>query len=81
MSVKKNFLYNVAYQVLTLVLPLVTAPYLSRVLGSEGLGTYFYTYSVACYFVVFALLSAAYYFGTKNPYLRQLLRGVARSKP
>lgn len=61
MSVKKNFLYNVAYQVLTLVLPLVTAPYLSRVLGSEGLGTYSYSYSVAYYFVMFAMLGVNNY--------------------
>lgn len=61
MSVKKNFIYNVAYQVLTLVLPLVTAPYLSRVLGSEGLGTYSYSYSVAYYFVMFAMLGVNNY--------------------
>lgn len=61
MSVKKNFIYNVAYQVLILVLPLVTAPYLSRVLGSEGLGTYSYSYSVAYYFVMFAMLGVNNY--------------------
>lgn len=61
MSVKKNFLYNVVYQILTLVLPLVTAPYLSRVLGAEGLGTYSYTYAVANYFVLFAMLGVNNY--------------------
>ncbi len=61
MSVKKNFLYNVSYQVLTLILPFVTAPYLSRVLGSVGLGTYSYTYSVAYYFVLFAMLGVNNY--------------------
>ncbi len=61
MSVKKNFLYNVSYQVLTLILPFVTAPYLSRVLGSVGLGTYSYTYSVANYFVLFAMLGVNNY--------------------
>lgn len=61
MSVKKNFIYNVAYQVLALVLPLVTAPYLSRMLGSEGLGTYSYSFSVAYYFVMFAMLGVNNY--------------------
>ena len=61
MSVRKNFAYNVAYQVLALVLPLVTAPYLSRVLGADGLGTYSYTYSVAYYFVLFAMLGVNNY--------------------
>ena len=61
MSVKKNFLYNVAYQVLVLALPLVTAPYLSRVLGANGLGTSSYTYSIAYYFVMFAMLGVNNY--------------------
>lgn len=61
LSVKKNFLYNLAYQVLTIVLPLVTAPYLSRVLGAEGVGTYSWTYSVAYYFVLFAMLGTTNY--------------------
>lgn len=61
MSVRKNFVYNVAYQVLALAIPLITAPYLSRVLGSDGLGTYSYTYSVAQYFVLFAMLGVNNY--------------------
>lgn len=55
-SVKKNFIYNIAYQVLLLLLPLITAPYLSRVVGPSGLGTYSFTYSVSYYFVLFAML-------------------------
>lgn len=61
MSLKKNFLYNSAYQILTLILPVVTAPYLSRVLGSDGVGTYSYTYSIAYYFVMFAMLGVNNY--------------------
>lgn len=56
MSVKKNFIYNLIYQILIMILPLVTAPYISRVLGDEQLGTFSYTYSIASYFVVFAIL-------------------------
>lgn len=50
-SLKRNIGYNFAYQVLILVLPLLTAPYLARVIGAEGVGVYSYTYSVATYFV------------------------------
>lgn len=64
MSVKRNFLYNIAYQLLTVSLPLVTSPYLSRVLGPEGIGAYSYTYSVAYYFVLFAMLGINNY-GTR----------------
>ena len=58
-SVKKNFGYNIAYQVLAIVLPFVTAPYLSRVLGADGVGVYSYSNSVASYFLLFAMLGMA----------------------
>lgn len=61
MSVRRNYLYNIAYQVLTLILPLVTTPYVSRVLGTDGVGTYSYTFSVAYYFVLFAMLGVNNY--------------------
>ena len=37
-SIKLNYIYNVSYQILTLITPLITAPYLSRVLKVEGIG-------------------------------------------
>lgn len=58
-SVKKNFAYNIAYQILAIILPFITAPYLSRVLGAEGLGIYSYSYSIASYFLLFTTLGMA----------------------
>lgn len=58
-SAKKNFAYNIAYQILAIALPFVTAPYLSRVLGAEALGTYTYSYSIASYFLLFTTLGMA----------------------
>ena len=49
-SLKKNLVYNMAYQILVILLPLITAPYVSRVLGAAGLGTYSYVYSISYYF-------------------------------
>ena len=60
-SVKKNFIYNSAYQVLLIITPLVTTPYLSRVLGASGVGLYSYTYAIATYFVMFATLGMSNY--------------------
>ena len=60
-SVKKNFLYNSAYQIFLIITPLVTTPYLSRVLGASGVGLYSYTYAIAAYFVMFATLGMANY--------------------
>lgn len=55
-SVKTNIAYNFAYQVLILALPLITAPYLSRVIGANGVGTYSYSYAIATYFVYIVML-------------------------
>lgn len=55
-SVKKNFAFQIIYQVVILVIPLIVSPYLTRTMGSIALGTYTYTYSIAYYFVVFAML-------------------------
>lgn len=60
-SVAKNYAYNLTYQILTLILPLITTPYISRVLGSEGIGIYGYTYSIATYFILFGSLGVALY--------------------
>ena len=64
-NLKKNFAYQIAYQILTIIFPLITSPYLSRVLGPEGLGEYSYTYSIAYYFSLFILLGVNNY-GTRE---------------
>ena len=55
-SLVMNFVYNVAYQIMNIFLPLVTVPYVSRVLGAEKLGIYSYTYAIASYFAIVAYL-------------------------
>lgn len=60
-SIAKNYLYNLTYQILTLILPLITTPYVSRVLGAEGIGIYSYTYSIVSYFILFGGLGIALY--------------------
>lgn len=56
MSIKKNFLYNVSYQLLVIFIPLITAPYVSRVIGVSGVGIISYRSSIATYFSLFAML-------------------------
>lgn len=60
-SITKNYIYNMVYQVLILILPLITTPYLSRVLGAEGVGIYSYTYAIVTYFILFGSLGVALY--------------------
>ncbi len=56
MKTLTNYLYNLTYQILTFVLPIITTPYVSRVLGADGIGQYTYVSTVATYFVVVGLL-------------------------
>lgn len=60
-SVKKNFLYNTGYQVLKVMTPLVTTPYLARILHAHGVGLFSYTQSITSYFVMFAVLGMSNY--------------------
>lgn len=60
-NVKKNIFYNMGYQILMLIVPFITSPYVSRVLGPEGLGTYSVTTAIVKYFTLFALLGMTNY--------------------
>ena len=60
-SIKKNYIYNLMYQVLAMIVPLITTPYLSRVLGPERIGIYGYTLSITTYFILFGSLGVAMY--------------------
>lgn len=60
-NIKRNLLYNMSYRILLVITPLLMAPYLSRVLGDDNLGTYSYTYSMAQYFAAFCALGVAHH--------------------
>ena len=64
-SIKKNLCYQTIYNVLTTILPLITAPYLARHLGVTSQGIFSYTDSIVNYFVLFAMLGIVNH-GTKN---------------
>ena len=42
MKVLKNYAYNLSYQLLVIVLPIITTPYVTRIFSSKDLGTYGY---------------------------------------
>lgn len=64
-SLRANFLLSSSWQILQLVSPFITAPYISRVLQPDGVGTYSYTRSIQLYFSLFATLGTAVY-GTRE---------------
>lgn len=56
-----NYLYNLSYEILSLVLPIFSVPYISRVLGAYQLGKYYYVTAVVTYFGIFAVLGTVDY--------------------
>ena len=65
MKLIKNYLYNLSYQILTIILPIITVPYVTRIFTSEDLGSYGFYYSIVSYFSLFAMLGIGIY-GTKQ---------------
>jgi len=61
MSIKTNILYNISLSVLNLLFPIITAPYISRVLGVENIGIVRFVMTGVNYFSLFAALGIGYY--------------------
>lgn len=64
-NLKKNLGYQTIYQILNVGLPLITAPFLSRVLGADPLGVMSYTTSIVHFFTLFAMMGIVNY-GTRS---------------
>ncbi|MBQ6921205.1 MAG: oligosaccharide flippase family protein [Bacilli bacterium] len=62
---RKNIVLNTIFRVLMIIAPFITAPYVSRVLLSDGVGIYSYTQSLVTYFTMFAALGTISY-GTRE---------------
>ncbi len=60
-SIKKNYIYNLSYQMFTLLLPFIVTPYVSRVLHPDGIGFFSYANSIATYFSFAAALGISAY--------------------
>ena len=69
-SITKNYIYNLVYQILIIIVPLITTPYLSRVLGAENIGIYSYTLSITTYFILLGTLGVNAYGQREIAYVR-----------
>lgn len=67
-SIKQNFILKMLYELLAIAIPLITAPYVSRILGADGIGIYSYSQSCMTYFTMFAVL------GTNTYGMREIAR-------
>lgn len=70
MKVIKNYLYNAGYQLLAVLLPLITAPYVSRVIGAHGIGINTATNSTIQYFILLGSIGIGLYGNREIAYLR-----------
>lgn len=53
-SIKKNYIFNLIYQLFLVIIPIIVTPYISRILLPEGVGKYSFAFSLITYFTLFA---------------------------
>ncbi|MCT1194037.1 flippase [Lactococcus lactis] len=70
MQIVKNYLYNAIYQVFIIIVPLLTIPYLSRILGPSGIGINSYTNSIVQYFVLLGSIGVGLYGNRQIAFIR-----------
>lgn len=61
LNVKKNYFWSLLYTVSSVLIPLITTPFLARTLGAEAIGTNGYVSSVVSYFLIFCVLGTSVY--------------------
>ena len=61
MKLLSNLAYQSVFQILLMIIPLATIPYVSRILGSANIGIYSFTFTIAYYFSVFSMLGIEQY--------------------
>lgn len=79
MKVIRNYLYNVGYQVLALIVPLITSAYVSRVLQPKGVGANAFTNSIIQYFILIASMGIGYYGNRQIAYVRDSRKKMAET--
>lgn len=67
----KNYIYQFIYQLINIIFPILTLPYVSKVLGAENLGMYTYSFSIITYLVLISDLGIRNYGGRKVAYCRE----------
>ena len=75
----RNYIYNTLYQILVLIAPLVTTPYVSRVLGVTNIGIYQYSQSIANYFVLIGAVGTTLYGQREIAYLQDDPKGMSEA--
>jgi Membrane protein involved in the export of O-antigen and teichoic acid len=77
-KILKNYIYNLIQQILLVISPLITIPFLSRSLGADGVGAYSYAFALTNYFTLVATLGCDVYGRREISYVKNSLEN--RSK-
>lgn len=78
-SIAENLFYNMLYQVLVTVLPIITTPYVARALGLAATGVHSYTESIVTYFTLFGALGTSLYAVRKIAAVREDEKSLAQA--
>lgn len=79
MKILKNYFYNLFYQIFTILVPIITIPYISRAIGPTGTGINAYTNSMISYFVLLANFGFTLYGSRMIAYKRDDIRKMSAS--
>lgn len=60
-SIKVNYFYNIILTISNLIFPMVTFPFVARLIGPEGLGRVSFANNLAMYFITFAQVGIPVY--------------------
>jgi len=77
--IRKNIYYNIILQFSTMFIPLLSIPYLARILGAEGIGAYAYTNTIVQYFVLAGTLGTITYGTRQIAYSRQNIDKLSKT--
>ena len=69
-KITKNYIYNLIYQVFVMIVPLITAPYLARVLGANCTGIFGYVHSMTAIVCTIVMLGVYNYGSRQIAYVR-----------
>lgn len=74
MKILKNYIYQFLYQLLNLLVPLITLPYVTKKLGAQNYGIYVYSFTIISYITLFTDFGLRVYGNRKISYLRDDLQ-------
>lgn len=70
MKMLQNYFYQFIYQLLNLIVPLITLPYITKVLGAENYGIYIYSLTIVSYLILLTDFGLRVYGSRKISYVR-----------